>query len=171
MMVYLSLLSNPEEQSKFTALYTRYHLLMLRAARRLLRDEADAEDAVHQAFLSVLSNLEKISEIDCPKTRAYLVIIVERKAIDLLRQQKRVTELDEETERGLCVPPPGDGGLADAMASLSAPYREVLLLRYYHGYSVREIAALLHDRESAVQKRLQRAKNALRDKLREMEEV
>ncbi|MBE6935990.1 MAG: sigma-70 family RNA polymerase sigma factor [Ruminococcaceae bacterium] len=170
MMVYLSLLSTPEEQSKFAALYERYHLLMLRAARRLLPSEADAEDAVHQAFLSVLSNLEKISEIDCPKTRAYLVIIVERKAIDLLRQQKRVTELDDSVP-GLHVPPPGDGGLADAMASLSAPYREVLLLRYYHGYSVREIAALLHDRESAVQKRLQRAKNALRDKLREMEEV
>ena len=58
MMVYLSLLATPEEQSKFAALYQRYHLLMLRAARRMLPSEADAEDAVHQAFVTIAERID-----------------------------------------------------------------------------------------------------------------
>jgi len=39
---------------------------------------------VHQAFLSILENLDKISNVECPKTQSYIVIIVERKAIDTI---------------------------------------------------------------------------------------
>ena len=42
------------------------------------------------------------------------------------------------------IPLPGDHGLADAMARLPAAYRDILLLRYYNGYSVREISSMLH---------------------------
>ena len=57
---------------------------------------------------------------------------------------------------------PGDGGLADAMSQLKARQRELLLLRYYVGYSTREAAALLDMTPAAAQKELTRAKSALR---------
>lgn len=77
----------------------------------------------------------------------------------------------EETTYGLPLPPPGDHGLADAMAALPAQYREVLLLRYEHGYAVREIAPMLGVKQDAVQKLLWRAKAALRKKLDEEDEA
>lgn len=79
----------------------------------------------------------------CPKTRAYIVIITERKAIDIIRSRSNLVGMEfEESTFGIEIPLPGDHSLADAMAQLPATYREVLLLRYYNGYSVREISSM-----------------------------
>lgn len=168
MLIYLQMLETEEERSRFEQLYRRYARLMFHVAFQILQNQQDAEDAVHQAFLSILKNFEKISQVECPKTRSLLVIIVERKSIDLLRARSRRPEgeLDEEAP-GLAVPLPGDGGLADAMAKLPARYREVLLLRYDNGYSTKEIARLLDMTRPAAQKLLWRAKEALRKSLEE----
>lgn len=113
---------------------------------------------------------QKINEIDCPQTRAYVVITVERKALDMLRSHSRhgAEELDEEVH-GVEIAPPNDHGLADALAALAPQYREVLLLRYYNGYSARELAAYFEVSHAAMKKMLTRAKAALRAKLEEGE--
>ena len=139
---------------------------MFYVARKILNNQQDAEDAVHQAFVSIIENLEKISDVDCPKTRSYIVIIVERKAIDLMRKNEKVVSMelyDEAT--GVEISLPGDDGIADAFAKLPARYREVLLLHYDNGYSTNEIAQLFQMKRSTVQKLLWRAKNALHDML------
>lgn len=170
-MLYLQMLPSPSEKDKFEQIYTLYRGLMFYIARRILPGEADAEDAVHQAFVSIIENLKKISEVRCPKTRSYIVIITERKAIDILRSRSRLSpEAFEESTRGVELPLPGDGGLSDAMSRLLEAYREVLLLRYYHGYTVREIAPMLGRKPGAVQKLLTRAKAALRKILEQEDE-
>ena len=170
-MLYLQMLPSPSEKDKFEQIYTLYRGLMFYIARRILPGEADAEDAVHQAFVSIIENLKKISEVRCPKTRSYVVIITERKAIDILRSRSRLSpEAFEESPRGVELPLPGDGGLSDAMSRLPAAYREVLLLRHYHGYTVREIAPMLGRKPGAVQKLLTRAKAALRKILEQEDE-
>ena len=114
-MLYLQMLPSPSEKDKFEQIYTLYRGLMFYIARRILPGEADAEDAVHQAFVSIIENLKKISEVRCPKTRSYVVIITERKAIDILRSRSRLNpEAFEESTRGVELPLPGDGGLSDA---------------------------------------------------------
>ncbi len=52
-----------------------------------------------------------------------------------------------------------------AMQELSGRDREILLLKYHHGWSYREISAHLHISESAVEARLHRARKRLRDHL------
>ena len=89
-MLYLQMLPSPSEKDKFEQIYTLYRGLMFSIARRIVPGEADAEDAVHQAFVSIIENLKKISEVRCPKTRSYVVIITERKAIDILRSRSRL---------------------------------------------------------------------------------
>lgn len=165
--LYLQMPDSEEEQSRFASLYLLYRDLMFRAAMRLLHNEPDAEDAVHQAFLSVLRHFSKIRQIDCPETKAYVVIITERKAIDMLRAQKRFGDEDPEELENAAVPPPGDGGLADAMAGLPRRYREALLLRYRHGYGTAELAALWGLKQASVQKLLWRAKQLLKERMEE----
>ena len=160
MLFYLQTLSTEQERMTFEALYLRYRSLMLSVARRFLSEPQDAEDAVHQAFLSILKNFHKISHIDCPETRAFVVIIVERKALDILRMRKKTVPL-EEMEQGVDIPLTGDGGLTDAMAKLPARYRQVLLLRFAYGYTTRELAKEFGMTQSAVQKLIWRAKEAL----------
>ena len=171
MLFDLHMLDSAEDRSKFEQLYTRYRGLMFHVANRVLQNEQDAEDAVHHAFLSILNHFEKIAQVECPETRARVVLIAERKAIDLLRARQRRPEtgLDEEV-CGWEIPLPGDGGLADAMAQLPARYREVLLLRYDSGYSTKELAQIFGIKRDSVQKLLWRAKEALQ-KILEQEEM
>ncbi len=162
MIIYLQMIEGDEDKSKFEQLYTIYKGLMFHVAINILKNESDAEDAVHQAFLSLIENLGKISDVKCPKTRAYIVIITEWKAIDTIRSRSKMADMEfEESTFGIEIPLPGDHSLADAMAQLPATYREILLLRYYNGYSVREISSMLHMKKDTVQKQLWRAKTAL----------
>ena len=75
MMIYLQTIDTAEDRSKFERLYEQYKQLMFYTAFQILKRPQDAEDAVHLAFLSIAENISKISDPDCPKTRAYIVTI------------------------------------------------------------------------------------------------
>lgn len=166
-IIYLRMIEGDENKQRFAALYETYRGLMFYVANKLLQNTHDAEDAVHQAFISLAENFSKIDEIECPQTRTYVVLIVERKAIDILRKRNRQSEVSiNEAVHGIEIPLPGDHGLADAMA-LPGHSHEILLLRYYNGYTTKEIAAAFGVSYAATKKQLTRAKNALRVKLEE----
>ena len=80
--IYLAMLDGEEEKNKFESLYFTYRKLMFHIAKSILNDEGLAEDAVHQAFLKILENFNKVGEISCHKTRSYVVIIVRNVAIN-----------------------------------------------------------------------------------------
>ena len=50
MLIYLQMIDTPEERSKFELLYREYRGLMFHVANRILENDQDAEDAVHQAL-------------------------------------------------------------------------------------------------------------------------
>lgn len=162
MLIYLALIETLEERDVFEKIYFKYRYLMLYVANKILQNHHDAEDAVHDAFLSVIKNLDKFTNIESPKTRSLIVLIVERKAIDILRKKQRESFLEiNEDILGIEMPAPGDLGVADAMARLPAHHREVLLMRYDNGLTNREISKLLDISESGVRKMLGRAKREL----------
>lgn len=89
MFVYLMMMDSQEDQSKFEKVYLTYRGLMYHVAYKILNNEHDAEDVVHSAFIKVAENIQKIGDPVCPKTQNYVVTIVENKAIDLYRANKR----------------------------------------------------------------------------------
>lgn len=166
MLIYLQMIESEEKRAVFEQIYLEYRQLMFQIAKRILHDDYDAEDAVHQAFLSLIDNLQKISDIKCPETRAFCVVIVENKAIDILRSKKHITQEElSEAMRGIEIPLPGDNGLADALAKIPARYREAILLHFHAGYSTKELAKMFGMTQSSVQKLIWRAKIALREQL------
>lgn len=96
MLIYLSMIESEADKSLFEQLYIRYKGLMYHIAYRILQNREDAEDAVHQAFVSIAKNIKKITEVDCPKTYGYIVTIIERKSIDSLRANKHIVSTDFE---------------------------------------------------------------------------
>ena len=163
MIVYLQIIETPEERSKFEQLYLEYKGLMFHVAFDILHNEKDAEDAVHQAFIKIAENIKKIDEPMCPKTHSYVVTIVENQSIDQYRkQQKRQTvELIDETH-GISVQYDSASDLTKCILKLPARYREMILLRYHQGYTVREISKILGLSLPAAIKLDQRAKNKLK---------
>ena len=164
MIIYLQMLETPEEKSKFEQLCLEYKGLMFHVAYEILHNEQDAEDAVHQAFVKIAENIKKIDDPICPKTHSYVVTIVENKAIDLYRKRNRhpTVELTEEI-RGFPPAYEGQNALTACILKLPARYREVILLRYHRGYSVKEVASILGISFAAASKLDQRAKNKLKD--------
>lgn len=172
MLIYLAMIDSPDDQVKFERVYNKYRYLMLHVANQILQNHHDAEDAVHQAFISIIENLDKISEVNSPKTRSYIVIITERKAIDLLRKiQKRQTLEFNEDISGVEIPFEMDNPIAATIAKLPSQYREVLLMRYHNGFSAKEIASILTMSDSGVRKLIARAKKALQELLEKEGEV
>lgn len=165
MLPYTLTIETPRERLLFADLYAAYAGRMLALARQRLRDPTDAEDAVQQAFLSLAEHFSRLSRLPRPQLEAYLVVVTERKCIDLLRRRARLDGAPFDEEAALVTPPPSGEPVADAMARLAPALREALLLRYAFGYSTRETAALLDVSFAAAQKRLQRAKSALRTEL------
>lgn len=59
------MIETDEDKSKFEKIYERYKNLMFYTAMQILNHTQDAEDAVHQAFIPIIDNIDKISEPDC----------------------------------------------------------------------------------------------------------
>jgi len=159
---YLQMIDTPEDKKKFEILYLTYHKLIHRIAYAVLHNSYDAEDAVHQAFLSVAENLEKIGDPYSSQTQSYLLVIAENKAIDILRKNNflNYVTLDEEV---LCMASDycEDDTLSKCILKLPHKYRQVIMLKYHQGYNTKEIAEILGISESNAIKLDQRAKKKL----------
>ena len=159
----LAMVEGPEEQSKFRALAARYERLMFHVARQILPNEQDAEDAVQEAFLAIAKNFSKISAVDSPKTKAFVVIVTESKAIDIARKNARQgQQVPLEDLPGLSVPAQGEDSLTQCILRLPGRYREFFRLKYELGYSTREAGQLMGLSWAAARKLEQRAKEKLR---------
>lgn len=172
-LLFLSMIESEQDRSKLEIIYREYKDLMLYVANGILGDQRDSEDVVQQSFLKLIKIIHKIEEPKCHKTRALVVTIVERTAIDLYRSRQRHSTIAFD-EEAVTVPAASEQerlhtqlDLAAAMAALPARYRQVLLLRYDDGFSCREIAGLLSMTEPNVRKTIQRAKELLAELLEE----
>ena len=57
----------------------------------------------------------------------------------------------------------GDSALTKAILALPATYRQCILLKFYHGYSTKEIAKIMQRSPANTSKLLQRAKAKLKE--------
>lgn len=170
MLIYLQMIETPDERSKFEQIYLEYRGTMYAVAYKILHNENDAEDAVHHAFVKIAENIEKIDEVKCPKTRSFAVTIVENRAIDVYRRKNRHPDVPFNEEYvGIAVEHEGSNELAKCIAMLPVRYRQVILLKYHHGYSSREIAKMLDITVSNANKLEQRAKAKLEKLCKEAE--
>ena len=169
MLVYTQAIEGAAGKHLFEEVYAAYCGRLLTLAHRRLPERQDAEDAAHQAFLALAEHFDRLSRLPRQQLEAYLVVVVERKAIDILRHQARQSGIPFDENIPLVTPAPCGSPLADAMSRLPPRCREALLLRYGYGYSTRETASLLGLSVAAAQKALQRAKQALQAELEQEE--
>ena len=54
MFTYLTLIESDTDKSKFEIIYRAYRDLMFHVAYKILNNQQDSEDAVHQAFLKII---------------------------------------------------------------------------------------------------------------------
>lgn len=62
---------------------------MFYVANQILKDNFLAEDAVHDSFVKFMENLDKIQDVNCHKTKRFVVIIVRNHAINTYNNRKK----------------------------------------------------------------------------------
>lgn len=142
---------------------------LFRVALRILTNEAEAEDAVQEAFLRAYDALTEGRFGDGERLEAWLVTIVTRVAIDTLRR-RRVRQ----GAQGAA--PPSSALSEDQLAAvielgrwlegLPPDQRAAVVLRFMEGLTSREVAEALGVSEGAIEQRILRARAALRRKER-----
>ena len=169
MLIYLSLLDSEEEISKFELIYNTYKKQMYYTANNILKDSHLAEDAVHNAFLRIINNLEKIEDINSHKTKGLIVIIVKNVSIDIYRKNKKerdntifIDDLDEINKNDI-------GDLEIAISKLPENYKQVFLLKFSHELTDNEISEILDIKPDNVRKRISRGREKLKNILKKME--
>lgn len=156
---------------------------MLAVARRILRDETEAEEAVQEAFIALHRKASEFREES--KLSTWLHRVVVNAALMRIRKRKARPEesLDEQlpqfADDGHHAAPvapwtPADEALEQqetrdfvraTIDGLPETHRTVLMLRDIEELSTRETAELLELSENAVKVRLHRARLALREQI------
>jgi len=166
------------EMAAFEELVSRHEQRVYTLARRILRQEQDAEDVTQQAFLSALEHLDSFrgeasftTWLSRITTHAALKIIRKRKGLpteslddDSLPHPEYIADW-RESPAELATRTETQRLIDAALAELDEKHRLVFLLRDVEGFSVKETADALGLSEANVKIRLLRARLELREKL------
>jgi len=158
-------------------LYQQYKKLMFFVARDILHDDFLAEDAVQTAFSNLLHIRFKLDDINSNKTKSFVVIIVRNIAINQYNKLKKQAAASE----GELFDVPDGGNLPidivisnenanDIYASLlelEPQYSDILRMKYFMGFSNKEISSVFDISEELVRVRLYRGRKKLFDMLKD----
>jgi RNA polymerase sigma-70 factor (ECF subfamily) len=163
--------------TSLAALMQRHNQRLFRIARAIVRNDADAEDIVQDAFVKAFTGLDGLREAD--SIGPWLAKITANLALTRIRQMTRrdqvlsdhSAEVDTESESWT---PERHLAMDDVRKLLEASidrlgdgFREVFVLRAVEQMSVEETAAALDIRPETVKTRLHRARTMLRADLRD----
>lgn len=148
------------ESAGVEAIYRRHVDTLYRVAYTYMKNRADAEDMVQEAFIRLLRSG---MVFDTPQhERAWLIVTVSNLCKSALRSPWRRREsIDHLT----CPPAVEDAPPDDTLAAvLALPERDrlPLYLFYYEGYQTAEIARMLGIPPATVRSRLARARKKLK---------
>ena len=152
-------------QNDFGILVRRHLPAVLAVARGHLAGTADVDDVAQESFLAAYQKLDTLRAPE--KFVSWLLMIARNTALNWQRRQGREVPLDESVAQTLYrdeTPPDRkemQQMLHQTLMELPADTREVLLMHYYGGCSLREIAQATGISRDAAAKRLQRAREAL----------
>jgi len=153
------------------ALVDQYAGALYRVAFSVLRNTADAEDAVQEAFLRVLRHRDSLGEVR--DHRVWLIRIVWNIVLDRKRRAKTRPETDDVADLARVLPSKGLSAEESAAAAqhhahvlacvdqLPSKERDVLVLSAFEELTSVEIATVLGITESSVRSRLFRARNLM----------
>lgn len=153
------------DESQAEYLVNRYADLLLRIGRTWLGDLDDAKDICQTVLIKLLEHPRSFP--DPGQERAWVVRIAVNECKNWKKSAwfRRRAPLDEGLTLTVESPEPEENSLLEQVMHLPAKYRQVIFLRYYEGYEVREIAALLGQSPALVSTHLKRGKDKLRTML------
>lgn len=164
--MYLTMLETAADKVIFERLYEENGQKLHFVARKILHDEMDAEDAVHNGFLKIANNFASYRNKPYEELERICTIIVRNEAIDIFRENSKTCGFSEEkgfSEENVPDIVPGildemiaecDSSVIDeSLMELEEGARELLYLQYAAGLKPKEIGEMFHMTSAEVRKR------------------
>jgi RNA polymerase sigma factor (sigma-70 family) len=151
--------------------YDRYADPLYTYCRSMLRDPADAADAVQDTFVIAASRLDGLRDPD--RLRPWLYSVARNECLRILRTQQNTSALDEApdvTDESVDVSEDVERAdmrtlLKDAAGGLNPSEREVIELQMQHNLDAGELAGVLGVSRNHAHSLLSRARDQLRASL------
>jgi len=141
-----------------------YGNLIFKTCFIMLRNKHDAEDVAQETFYKYMISDRAFATEEHKK--AWLLRVSQNKCKDMLRFKKVHSYISyEDVEENFVVQQDVEAGdIEDILrvSNLSYDYKSVVMLYYFEGYSINEVADILNISSTAVRKRLQRAREKLK---------
>jgi len=159
------------DHEAFACLFERYHVPLKYYLRGLLDSPETADDVLQTVWLKVLREVKRLRRLDA--FRVWLYRVARNEAFQQLRRDRRWAEVEESLSDTEAEEDQDTFTTADAtrvhtaLARISAPHREVLVLRYLEELSYEEVAAVVGCELGTVRSRIHYAKRAMRRVLEE----
>lgn len=153
----------------FAIIVERYQVAVFNLAYRMLGNRTVAEDAAQESFVRAYMHLASYNADQSFAT--WLLSITAHHCIDLLRRSGRVSTEPVDSSSALpartgdpeahAVASERDREIRRALDLLPEHYRVIVILRYWHDMSYREIGEVVRLSEGVVKVRLHRARAML----------
>jgi RNA polymerase sigma-70 factor, ECF subfamily len=160
------------EAQSFRALVDRHLPTVLAIARRMLRDDAEAEDVAQETMLRLWRNAASL-ELGEGGVRPWLRRVASNLCIDRVRARRNITlgeEVPEESEPATQVAHLAERELSvrvdTALKTLPDRQRLALTLFHYEGMSQIEVGEVMGISDEAVESLLARARRTLKTELK-----
>ena len=157
----------------FRALVDRHLAGVLAVGRRMLRDDAEAEDVAQEALLRLWRSAEGL-EVGAQGLRPWLRRVVSNLCVDRMRSGKRVSVMEEVPERAEPATQLSQLEAQDTSQRVDAALKELpdrqrtaLTLFHYEGLSQIEVGQIMGISDEAVESLLARARRTLKAALRD----
>ena len=131
-------------------------------ALAILKNEADAEDAVGNAILKAYENIGQLKAVH--KFKPWMLTVTKNEALKI-RKKRLILPGNETVESMLHPVQEHYDELWDILQQMKEEYRLAVVLFYYEGLSLRDIADVLNIPVGTVKSRLNRGKAEIRNAL------
>ncbi|HVR83183.1 MAG TPA: RNA polymerase sigma factor [Planctomycetota bacterium] len=149
------------DRGAFAELFRRNQRQALAVAIGLLGNRTDAEEAVQDAFVRALERLQTIREPS--RFSAWFTGILYRVCLELRRTRRR--RVPGRAEISTVLASEAASRVVEEALALEDEFRDILVLVYLEGLSLKEAALALEISEANAKVRVHRARRILRERL------
>lgn len=155
--------SKRESEAAFAELYSRYSQKVFSFCFRMLGSKEDAKDVFQETFINFFNSREQYRGMEY--VFSFLITTARNLCYNHKRDNKTsvniddhilsTTDVDYEQKELLEI-------IAQSLELLSLEYKEVFILRLYHGLSYKEISQITGDTTTSTKSKFFRAKTAIK---------
>ena len=157
------------DEKSFEDLFRTYFSPLMSFAKKILSDEEDAREVVHQVFVNLWEKKEKIDLSEPMKS--YLFTSVHNRSLNMIRDRKKfsseeVPEMAGEWDVSAQIESMElEEKIAESLQSLPEKCRQVFEMNRFDGLKYAEIAQQLNISIKTVENQMSKALRILREKL------